>query len=650
MRVLVEALSRYETVKPSANNETAYVRQISLLLGYGLPPSVLQRINISSEGKSEAGTTIFLNIHQKPPFQGILTLLPTKFAMMDVRVQAFVQRTIRKISSWNFKKLQTRENPQIGQCLVLQEAIETLESPPREQITNNISALQEAVTTLDIAAAEEKSQPDQPEPQDGFQYTDEGDWQYADEEDIAAVEEESQTNLSGPQDNVKYTDEDEIAAIKVEENQTDQQGPQDDMQYIDENEIAAVEEENQIINPEPQNDLQYTDGEARIIGAHDGFRNCFALLLNEDMVSKLQAITVASRRLNLIESDFEDAKLQATLAEVNMNQIQDSLEAIDNEEEANQIKAAIEQEESRLRQANEKRDDLDFDVTNLKLSLEASRAYSHDLFERVLGEANLLAITEPQPEAFPSAPQTPVPISRRNSTVLSQSSQSSISSEECNRRAVREEVELTTHELQKLEFEFYYRREKYEQEREVWRQEVQEGVCHFSETVFDNACLADQFQLTRNLIEAEEARDDAVSRAWKLGVLQNSSETSSHFIDDVDDGYSLSLETSMKATVDRGFINDWANGVSESRDIPTLRLDNEDESCDAQSDSRSVGLSESFSIVDESRNQKRIRHWEETCEIQRRESERLRRETMGPEIPERPEELGPITRRHSYSA
>lgn len=597
MRVLVEALSRYETVKPSANNETACVRQISLLLGYGLPPSILQRINISSEGKSEAGTTTFLNIHQKPPFQGILTLLPTKFAMMDVRVQAFVQRTIRKISSWNFKKLQTRENPQIGQCLVLQEAIKTLDSPPREQITNNISALQEAVTTLDIAAAEDKSQPDQPEPQDGFQYTDEGDWQYADEEDI-----------------------------------------------------AAVEEENQIINPEPQNDLQYTDGEARIIGAHDGFKNCFALLLNEDMVSKLQAITEASRRLNLIESDFEDAKLQATIAEVNMNQIQDSLEAIDNEEEANQMKAAIEQEESRLRQANEKRDDLDFDATNLKLSLEASRAYSHDLFERVLGEANLLAITEPQPEAVPSAPQTPIPISRRNSTALSQSSQSSISSEERNRRAVREEVELTTHELKKLEFEFYYRREKYEQEREVWRQEVQEGVCHFSKTVFDNACLADQFQLTRNLIEAEEARDDAVSRAWKLGVLQNSSETSSHFIDDVDDGYSLSLEISMKTTVDRGFINAWANGVSESRDIPTLRLDNEDESCDAQSDSRSVGLSESFSIVDQSRNQKRIRHWEETCEIQRRESERLRRETMGPEIPERPEELGPITRRHSCSA
>lgn len=586
--------------------------------------------------------------------------------------------------------LQIREKSPTSQCLALQEAMETLDSPPRELITNNVPILQEAVTTLDVAAVEnipvwqeaiatldsppqeqiihdtlvleetidldnaaveEDSQPDQPEPWDGFQYTDEGDWQYGDEEEIRAIEGESQTNVSEPEDDVQYMDGYENAAIEKEENQTDQQEPQDDMQYTGEVGTVAVEEVIQINQSEPHNDLQYTDGEARIIGAHDGFKNCLALLLNEDMVSKLQAITEASRRLNLIENDFEDAKLQATVTEVNMNQIKDSLEATDNEEEADRIRAAIEQEESRLSQANEKRDDLEFDVTNLKHSLEASMAYSHDLFERVLGEANLLAITEPEPEAVPSALQTPIPISRRNSTALSQSSQSSISSEERNRRALCEEVEFKTNALQKLEYEFYHRRRKYEQEREVWRQEVQEGVCQVSKSVFDNACLADQSQMTRNLIEAEEARDDAVSRAWKLGVLENNSERSSHFIDDVDDGYSLSLETSMKATVDRGFIDDWINGVSESRKKPTLRPDSEeDESGDAKWDVRSVGMSESFSIVAESRNQKRIRRWEETCEIERQESERLRRETMGPEILERPEELGPLIRRHSCSA
>ncbi len=586
--------------------------------------------------------------------------------------------------------LQIREKSPTSQCLALQEAMETLDSPPRELITNNVPILQEAVTTLDVAAVEnipvwqeaiatldsppqeqiihdtlvleetidldnaaveEDSQPDQPEPWDGFQYTDEGDWQYGDEEEIRAIEGESQTNVSELEDDVQYMDGYENAAIEQEENQTDQQEPQDDMQYTGEFGTVAVEEVIQINQSEPHNDLQYTDGEARIIGAHDGFKNCFALLLNEDMVSKLQAITEASRRLNLIENDFEDAKLQATVTEVNMNQIKDSLEATDNEEEADRIRAAIEQEESRLSQANEKRDDLEFDVTNLKHSLEASMAYSHDLFERVLGEANLLAITEPEPEAVPSALQTPIPTSRRNSTALSQSSQSSISSEERNRRALCEEVEFKINALQKLEYEFYHRRRKYEQEREVWRQEVQEGVCQVSKSVFDNACLADQSQMTRNLIEAEEARDDAVSRAWKLGVLENNSERSSHFIDDVDDGYSLSLETSMKATVDRGFIDDWINGVSESRKKPTLRPDSEeDESGDAKWDVRSVGMSESFSIVAESRNQKRIRRWEETCEIERQESERLRRETMGPEILERPEELGPLIRRHSCSA
>ncbi len=609
---------------------------------------------------------------------------------MDVRVQGFVRRTMRKIGSWNFMILQTREKSPTSQCLALQEAMETFDSPPRELITNNVPTLQEAVTTLDVAAVEnipvwqeaiatldsppqeqiiydtlvleetidldnaaveEDSQPDQPEPWDGFQYTDEGDWQYGDEEEIRAIEGESQTNVSELEDDVQYMDRYEIAAIEQEEIQTDEQEPQDDMQYTGEFGTVAVEEVIQINQSEPHNDLQYTDGEARIIGAHDGFKNCFALLLNEDMVSELQAITEASRRLNLIENDFEDAKLQATVTEVNMNQIKDSLEATDNEEEADQIRAAIEQEESRLSQANEKRDDLEFDFTNLKHSLEASMAYSHDLFERVLGEANLLAITEPEPEAVPSALQTPIPISRRNSTALSQSSQSSISSEERNRRALCEEVEFKTNALQKLEYEFYHRRRKYEQEREVWRQEVQEGVCQVSKSVFDNACLADQSQMTRNLIEAEEARDDAVSRAWKLGVLENNSERSSHFIDDVDDGYSLSLETSMKATVDRGFIDEWINGVSESREKPILQPDSEeDESGDAKWDVRSVGMSESFSIVAESRNQKRIRRWEQTCEIERQESERLRRKTMGPEIPERPEELGPLIRRHSCSA
>ncbi len=495
---------------------------------------------------------------------------------MDVRVHGFVQRTIRKISSWNFKKLQP-----LGP--VLQEAIATFDNPPQEQIVlfDNL-VLQEAVETLDSPSEEQTIK--------------------------APVLQEAITTLD----------------------------------------IAAVEEEIEANQPEPQDNLQYTDGEARIIGVHDGFKNCFALLLNKDMVAKLQAITEASHKLSFIENSLENAKMQATIVEVAMNQIQDSLDATDDEEETVRIREDIKRMESELRHAYEKRDDLETDVTNLRFSLESSRAYSHDLFERVLGEANLLNISELEPEAVPSAPGTP--ISRRSSVALSQSSQSSICSDERNRWVALEEVELTTMALQKLETDFYYQRSNYEKEREIWSQEVQEGVCQLSKTVFDNSCLVDAFQLTRNLIEAEDAREEAVSRAWELGVLQNNFETESHFVDDVDDGYSLSLETSMKASVDRDFIVDWTNGVCESRDRPLLRPDSEeDERWDAKWDGQSVRMSEGFSILDESRNQKRIARWEETCDIQHQQSERLRREIVGSEIPERPEEMGPLTRRNSCS-
>ncbi len=236
--------------------------------------------------------------------------------------------------------------------------------------------------------------------------------------------------------------------------------PQKDIPTLD---LSAIDEGAQTFESDLQGGPHFTDGPARIIGAHDGSKKCFALLLTEDMVANLRQITEAARELDLIRPSFEDAKGQATMAEVCKEQIQDSLEATDNQDEANQFRAEMDEMESKLLKAREKMDTLELDVMNLKLSLESSRSISHELYEGVLKEANLLVAREPENQDL--APNPKRLLSRRNSAVSIQSSESLISSDELNRRATAEELQEWDMDVQegrslltRSEFDRYYLR------------------------------------------------------------------------------------------------------------------------------------------------------------------------------------------------
>ena len=535
---------------------------------------------------------------------------------MNTGVQRFIGRAVTKLRSWDFKNLQVPEPSRRRQGQFLQTSpdqspdvsVDGCQVVCYEQPKHSLPEPQEQTPTLG-ASTPQKRTPllDGPVLQHEIGKL-----------DIPVVDEGTQTHdLELQGERAKF-----------------------------ENPVA--DGETQTYCSELQEDLRYTYGPARIIGAHDGAKKCIALLLTEDMVAKLRQITEVSRKLELAENSFEDARTQATVTELSMVQMNDSLEVTDGQEEVDRITADMEQLEPTLLLASDERDRLEADVANLKFSLESSRAISHDLFERVLEEAHLLAISEPEVEAIVSPPE--LIASRRNSVTSIQTNESGISLEELNRRATVEELELETSALQRLQAAFDRRHSTYEKELQEWSMEYREGRCPLTRMEFDHSILRDGQQLTRDLIETEAAQEDVLARAWKLGLLQNSWEQESNFIDDIDDGYSLSLEVSMKASVNRDYINAWANGVfvSEPQYYQTHAPESEEDgSWETMWDGQSVGISDSFSVLDDTRNRRRIARWRETCELQHEESECLRKQTMGPQLPERPEEFGTLTRRHS---
>ena len=436
----------------------------------------------------------------------------------------------------------------------------------------------------------------------------------------------------------------------------------------------TAEEGIQTYQPEFQHDLQYTDGPARIVGMRDGSKNCIALLLTEDMVAKLREITEVNRRLELVESSFEDAKGEAAIAEASMDQIKDSLDSADSHEEANRIRAEMEAMEPNLLQVCEKRDELEVHFTNLKISLESARAYSHDLFERVLEEADLLPVPEPEPEIIPSTSDMSLP--RRESITSKRSGESLLSLDALYRQATMKEIEMRATELSDLYDMFDDRRARYNRERLEWADAVREGQTFMTQTQFDNCLLDSEIQTGQDLIEMEAAQDEALSRARKLGVFQYTWDQESNFADDDDDGYTLSCENDLKASCDRVFIHDWMDSIPDSRGSQDLPSENEEaqnsqelpseneeiqdpqdlqpgfkeaqDPLNSSPELEEAGMDGTFSAIFEIRKQrKRAARWQKIMELEREEAERLRIELLGPQLPESNELPNASPRRHS---
>lgn len=150
----------------------------------------------------------------------------------------------------------------------------------------------------------------------------------------------------------------------------------------------------------------------------------------------------------------------------------------------------------------------------------------------------------------------------------------------------------------------------YDEEYKEYCALVEEGALDVSRTEFDVVLFDQQRVATRELIEAEQEYEAAVQQARDLGVVFMDPDQESHFPDNADDGYRISMEVEMVEHVDRNRIEKW---MAQEEDHPHQSTE-----CDDW-DSKTVDLCDSVSVVADGKEKARIKRWQAVCEERRLE-------------------------------
>ena len=171
--------------------------------------------------------------------------------------------------------------------------------------------------------------------------------------------------------------------------------------------------------------------------------------------------------------------------------------------------------------------------------------------------------------------------------------------------------------LEGAESSFDARDDAYNMHYYAWKHAMQEGNCSRTLTDVDVEYVLEISKRARLLKEAEEAYDEAVIVAQHLKVLPVQFDQESNFVSGSDDGYRESADAELCATVDRVFIQRWVDEIAEMTEhgaqAPGIEDSESEEEVADEWDVRSVGMSDSVSVVDFSRNRKRIDGWRKIC-------------------------------------
>ena len=137
-----------------------------------------------------------------------------------------------------------------------------------------------------------------------------------------------------------------------------------------------------------------------------------------------------------------------------------------------------------------------------------------------------------------------------------------------------------------------------------------EATLDASPEAFDLRWVQKIQELTRELIEAESALSAAKVAAMEAGIDVPMDDRASGFVDDVADGYRMSMEQAMIGSVPSPTIKDWVNGIPEVASPSFNEHANEADEWEAED----VEISDSVSMVaQDAGERRRIDKWRQVC-------------------------------------
>ena len=341
---------------------------------------------------------------------------------------------------------------------------------------------------------------------------------------------------------------------------------------------------------------------------HDS-RESPALLLTEIVSKRFRQFIEASRELEAVQRVHAEASREVRLGKIFIEHHESMLEEERDEKERNELIRILEEREpaitrnirrqEELEEALEKKNkDLLWCQEDLRSSVEPS-LIAAGFVEPPVPESNNMDWNnhETTDEAGTDAVPDTTPLM----------DEEIVSEEELERRTARKELDDAAENLNALRDE--YEGQEVREREAIWRYKCDfaAGEATFPIEEMHQFLLQQSRDLIRALIEAEEQCDKAAARARALGLLGNTFDQESHFVDYQDDGESTIFGGSDDGEVRREFIESWRRNLPDSlQEAPQPDIDDWD--------ARSINIGDSLSDVDYSRNRKRIDRWRFICE------------------------------------
>lgn len=401
---------------------------------------------------------------------------------------------------------------------------------------------------------------------------------------------------------------------------------------------------------------QFTEGPARFVIANDGSKDCMALLIPNTLIIKLRDLYEDSHHLSGKQGPLDYARREVRNLETSINQNNESVEVAENQEKAEELREMVQLREPPLLKTRRRRDELEQGAKQLERNVISSKAQILWALDTAMKEAGLLE---------PHRPLTPVTMTdiesdpgtqdevlqnthiengtknriqnavenvtdgtifpQQHSVILAKTDD--IPEEvQLLRRAAWESYNETLVTMHKVQALFDNRQQSYETDLADYQHGFANGIYTISRSEFDRSKLRYGQRVTRALINAEEAFEDAKEQAQAVGAIGSDYDDATNCYGCYEESWPESQLNSYLATKDWGYLHDWLAQLPEPSNLEEL-VQEPPEVDDWYADE--IDPADSISQVDFDDCRKDIDRWEN---IRFDRWEDMRTQVGGPEV------------------
>ena len=363
---------------------------------------------------------------------------------------------------------------------------------------------------------------------------------------------------------------------------------------------------------------QFTEGPSRFISTNDGSKDCVALLVNETFLAKLRDFFQENRDVSALDGRIYHANMDANSIQRSVQRAQESLETAKSQEEAEEYEHVIEKQTSELLKIHRWKDELEKERGLVKGNLDLSKSHTQWVLETAMREADLLGPEKPLPAIllrceeieYPIeeivSPNHAIPAQGSTASVESDHEEVELSEEEQQRRAAYDDFVDRLQLLNTIQADFDDQQNNYRENLAQFQQKAEAGTSKMCRSDFDRRSVQYGQQLTRALIDAEEAFEEAKERAQNLGAIGSNYGQDSHYGSEYEESWPENKIADFNASYDWSFVEGWMDNIPNStaqEDADPVEID--------EWDAEEVDVNDSISNID--------------CEDYRQDIDRYRR-------------------------